>query len=124
MIIHRKTYNVTYEVVNIPPYNAEIIICSTPDIENSKSHFKYRLAPEYKYSKNEAVTARLNFGSYILNFNQRVPLKTIAHEAVHIADYIYIDYGCEFSRHNDEPFAYLVEFIVDKISNFIKKINR
>ena len=45
----------------------------------------------------------------------------IAHEAVHIANYIYKNAHIKHDFDNDEPFAYLVAWVVGEIHKSLKK---
>lgn len=45
----------------------------------------------------------------------------IAHEAVHIANYIFKRIDAQLDINNDEPYAYLLGWIVDCITNILKK---
>lgn len=46
----------------------------------------------------------------------------IAHEAKHLVNEIFIDIGHDLDRYNDEPEAYLLGWIVDKIHEFKDRI--
>jgi acetone carboxylase gamma subunit len=45
----------------------------------------------------------------------------MAHEAVHIADFIFTNCGITHDLDNDEPFAYLVEWIINELYEFYKE---
>jgi hypothetical protein len=45
----------------------------------------------------------------------------IAHEAVHAANYILSDRGVLCDHDNDEPLAYLVEWVVSKVVDALKR---
>lgn len=45
----------------------------------------------------------------------------IAHEIVHIINYIYLDCGIELDRVNDENQAYLTGWLFDEIDKFLNK---
>jgi hypothetical protein len=44
----------------------------------------------------------------------------IAHEVVHIVNYIFLDCGIELDRINDENQAYLTGWLFDEIDKFLK----
>lgn len=48
----------------------------------------------------------------------------VAHEAVHIANYVFSECHITPDLINDEPQAYLIGWIVDRISEVIKKANQ
>ncbi|WP_028376013.1 hypothetical protein [Leeuwenhoekiella sp. MAR_2009_132] len=47
----------------------------------------------------------------------------IAHEAKHLVNSIFIDIGHELCRYNDEPEAYLLGWIVNRIHELLAKNN-
>ena len=44
----------------------------------------------------------------------------IAHEAKHLVNTIFVDVGVELDRYNDEPEAYLLGWIVNRIHELLK----
>lgn len=40
---------------------------------------------------------------------------TVAHEAVHIVNFIYVDHCIKVDAENDEPYAYLLQWVVGRI---------
>jgi len=69
-----------------------------------------------------AVTLRDNnkYRHYVVAFEYSSG-SIVAHEIVHIINYIYVDCGIELDRVNDENQAYLTGWLFDEIYNFIKK---
>jgi hypothetical protein len=69
-----------------------------------------------------AITMREpnNFGEYIIAF-EYTEGTIIAHEIVHLKNYIYQDCAMELDRYNDEPEAYLTGWLFLKINNFLNK---
>lgn len=49
-------------------------------------------------------------------------VSTISHEAVHAANFIFRDLGIEYTRSEDEHFAYLVGWIARKSWNVLQEI--
>ena len=56
---------------------------------------------------------------YYLCFKTK-DLPQIAHEIVHLVNFIYLDSNIKKSRTNDEPEAYLFAYLFKKVINFIK----
>lgn len=57
---------------------------------------------------------------YVVAFTEKNHLSNIAHEIVHIINYIYLDCGIELDRVNDENQAYLTGWLFDEIYKFLK----
>lgn len=60
----------------------------------------------------------------VLNFNYKKAKIThgvIAHEAYHITSYIAEEHGLEWNVDNDEPLAYLINWVVDQVYLFVKE---
>ena len=66
----------------------------------------------------EAVTFKTD-GKYCIAFrdNSSKTANIQAHEAVHLASYIYQDIGAFHDLKNQEPFAYLVGYIAELINS-------
>ena len=82
---------------------------------------------EKKYKTNSledfgAVTLKdeSKYRSYVVAFTDSNHLSNIAHEIVHIKNYIYLDCGIELDRINDETEAYLTGWLFDEIYKFFK----
>jgi hypothetical protein len=83
-----------------------------PDIEK-----KYGLTSLDDYS---AVTFKKVGGlHYVVAFSDAEQLKDIAHEVVHLKNYIYSDCSIQLDRNNDEPEAYLTGWLFDEIYKFL-----
>lgn len=48
-------------------------------------------------------------------------LSIVAHEIVHVINYIYLDCGIHLDRENDEPQAYLTGWLFQQIEQFFKE---
>jgi hypothetical protein len=110
----------------IPLYRGKLVIVLT----NSVSEVK-KINPTYSH---DFVYASTFFGNWkgmqgffvIFNFdhkNYAVYNGTITHEALHCANFIGEARGIVNDGVNDEPFAYLAEWITDEIYKFINKYN-
>ena len=91
--------------VKIPIYYCKLVIQIHDIIDK----------PEY------AAYCTFNDDSVILNITEDIPLEVIAHEAVHITNYVYRECNMEVDINNDEPYAYLLAWIVQQILAAIKK---
>lgn len=62
--------------------------------------------------------------SIVLNFNnKRTKLShgVIAHESVHIVNFVFDNIGAKQDFNNDEPYAYLVGWVTDQVYKFMYK---
>lgn len=99
----------------IPLYFQNLTIIQTDDfVEVGKQYNLDRDADEY-----EAVV--FDIGSTIVSiFSLKVTPSIIAHEAVHICNCIFLNTNAKLDLNNDEPYAYLMGWIVDKIHSVVK----
>jgi hypothetical protein len=56
---------------------------------------------------------------YVIGFTDKNHLSNIAHEIVHLKNYIYEDCAMQLDAINDEPEAYLTGWIFETIHNFL-----
>lgn len=86
-----------------------------PHWDASESLYAHSINCEYK--KKDAYVVILNY----TNPNRDLSAGDIAHEALHIANFLAHNRGIECSFDNDEPIAYLVSYFVDEIQKFALK---
>ena len=118
IMFNRKT-------VNIPIYHGKLDICITDDRE--------RMAKDYKdvggfndevfahtlYNESKGVFAVvLNPLNSISKLSQGI----IAHEAVHVVNFVFGSRGVIPDTDNDEPMAYFVEWVVDEINKYLQSL--
>jgi len=108
----RKT---TFE---IPIYQAKVTVILDKDLSYAEKKYKTRSLKDYG-----AVTMRNDnhFKTYVLAF-EYADGGIIAHEIVHLINYIYLDCGIELDRVNDEHTAYLTGWLFRKIDKFLNQI--
>ena len=113
-----------YKSVQIPLYRARLIIVLT----NSNDQIK-KLIPEFEgdiYAHTYMANFRGKDGYYcILNFHnnyREIYHGVIAHEACHISSFLLDNRGVKADFNNDEPVAYLIEWLTDEIYSYVNKI--
>lgn len=62
-----------------------------------------------------------DYRHYIVAFTDANHLSNIAHEIVHLKNYIYLDCAMQLDRVNDEHEAYLTGWLFDEIHSFLSK---
>lgn len=106
--------------IDIPIFGGNLTIIFCNDLlEVSKKYGTISL------SNYGAVTLRneSKFKEYVVAF-EYYSGSIIAHEIVHIINYIFIDVGVQLDRDNDETQAYLTGYLFTKIEKFLKKNNK
>lgn len=99
----------------IPIYQATVTIILDKDLSYVEK--KYKTASLSNYG---AVTMRddNHFKKYVLAFEYSDG-SIIAHEIVHLINYLYLDCGIELDRVNDEHTAYLTGWLFKKIDKIL-----
>lgn len=108
----------------IPLYRGKLVMILT----NSKKKLRKHV-PEYK---GETLYAHAIYTDWngvqgfaiVLNFNnkfRKIHHGTIAHEVIHITNFISDMRDIRLDLVNDEPIAYLAEWITDQIYAFVRK---
>jgi hypothetical protein len=106
-------------IINIPIYCCKVTVIVCKDLSLVAK----------KYNLTEDVT---DFGSFTFkdesSYRHYVMVlqddwrSNVVHELVHVVNHIYLDCAMQLDRHNDEPQAYLMGWLFDKIDNFLKQI--
>jgi len=102
--------------LKLPIYTGELIII----LDNNLSYVqnKYKTKDLSGYGAVTIKDENKN-RSYVVAF-EGLHCGLIAHEVVHLVNYIFLDCGQELDRVNDEAQAYLTGWLFEEIYNFIK----
>ena len=100
--------------IKIPIFLDKLLIIQTDNFE--KIQRKYNLGGIADYC---AITFQMD-KEIVVVFNSKVNSSIVAHEALHVCSFIFKNTGVEFDKDNDEPLAYLLGYVVKKISKSIK----
>lgn len=98
-------------------YSKVTIILDDEDLSFTSK--KYKTGCLRKYG---AVTLRNEkfYRHYVVAFSDKEHLSNIAHEIVHLKNYIFMDCGIHLDINNDEAEAYLTGYLFDIIYKFLK----
>jgi hypothetical protein len=102
--------------IKIPIYRQKLTIIFDKDLSYVENRYNTKSLSDYA-----AVTLRDANGNYIIAFTEDGNLTDVAHEIVHLKNFIFIDCGLELDRYNDESEAYLTGWLFKKIYNFLIK---
>jgi len=105
--------------IDIPIYQCKLTIILDKDLSYVEKKYGTKSLSDYG-----AVTMRVpdKFSEYIMAFEYNEGT-IIAHELVHLKNYIYQDKGIKLDRFNDEPEAYLTGWLFKQIETFLKPNN-
>lgn len=103
--------------LKIPIYGGTLVIVFDKDLTWVQKTYKTALLENYG-----AVTLKDETKErfYVVAFESR-DRGLIAHEIVHIINYIFLDCGIQLDRVNDESQAYLTGWLFDEIDKFINQ---
>lgn len=106
-------------IINIPIYDYRLHVIVTSDIEEVNK--KYNL----NYSNFKGLCLRhtkRRLLSIIFNNKKGINFGTIAHEIVHVKNYIFYECGYNNDVSNDEAEAYFVGWLTNKVVTTLKKM--
>lgn len=113
----------------IPIYRGSLIVLLTNDVEEVKKY-----CPEFSKQDIYAHAVNASFDGidgYFIILNPKSEYRqlthgVIAHEVLHVVNMISINRGIECDLNNDEPIAYLTEWVCDFVYSALhdaKKMN-
>ena len=111
----KKIYHLKH--FNIPFYRGYLVVILTDDTERINKMLSVNFENIYGYTIYDAYRGQQGF-FIVLNPNssfRNMTHGTIAHEAYHAAGFIAIRRGITADFDNDEPLAYLADWITDKV---------
>lgn len=102
------------KTIKIPIYQSNLTIVIDKDLSYVEKKYKTKSLKNFG-----AVTLKdeIKYRDYVVAF-EYYSGSIIAHEIVHIINYIYLDCGIELDRVNDENQAYLTGWLFDEINKF------
>ena len=106
------------KTINIPIYYGKLTFIKSKSFK--KTNKKYKLAIPERFG---AVTFRnqnaKGFECVVSFVDTNVSL--LAHEAVHVCNFIYENIGAKLDIENDEHQAYIIGWIIDEMELFLKE---
>lgn len=105
-----------------PPYceTIKVVVCK----DFTKAFKKMKVSHSVDVNQYEAITTIPIGKKMVLFIRKDAKASVVAHEAVHIANIIFKRADIQLDIDNDEPYAYLLGWIVDCITTIINKKKR
>ncbi len=107
--------------MEIPIYHSKVLIVEDEDVRET-----IETLTDGEMTSADAKAATLNMDSedihYMVVFEPKVDNGIIVHECVHLATMILNSKGYQFDPINDEPYAYLVQYLFDTIAKELARI--
>jgi hypothetical protein len=107
------------KTIEVPIYGCDLTIILTKDLNEVVR--KYKLKGEFSEFGALTFEDKSKYRHYIVAFTDANHLSNIAHEIVHIKNYIFLGINAKVDLHNDEPEAYLTGWLFDKIYESFKQ---
>lgn len=103
--------------IDIPIYQCKLTVILDKDLSYVEKTYKTKSLSNYG-----AVTMRVpgEFAEYVMAF-EYADFSIIAHEIVHLKNFIFSDRCIELDNNNDEAEAYLTGWLAEKISKILHK---
>lgn len=106
------------KIIRIPLYTGSIVLIQLEkELDLKVVTEKYNMLPNV--SEYDGIAFRDN-GKYIIAVTQKIKPSVIAHESFHAVGYIFEDHSIVIDIKNDEPAAYLLEWIVEQCHKYFK----
>jgi hypothetical protein len=99
---------------NIPIYHGYLVVILSDDVNEVLKSVPLQAEEFYAHAVNYQFKGKEGY-FVILNLNHSIPPSVIAHEAVHIGSMLFGNRGVVADFSNDEPFAYFVQWVVDRV---------
>ena len=105
--------------IHIPLYNGNLYIIDTKDVVTAVETTQ---GEDYEVTSSESCLISKRCGDFYLYIDLKdCSIGLLAHELFHATHRILEYFGVEFTRDNHEPFAYLMEYLVNECIKFKKK---
>lgn len=103
--------------IEIPIYFGDLVLIKTNDFQEVNKVYGTEASNDY-----EAFTFQNEpKGKFYAVFNpDKIDFSVVAHECVHLKNYIFMSHGVQLDLENDETEAYFLEWIFKQIEDFLK----
>ena len=108
------------KTIKIPIYQCKLTIILDKDLSYVEK--KYNTKSLKNYGAVTMIKPN-TFSEYIVAFEYSTG-SIIAHEVVHLVNYIFQDRNVELDRFNDEPQAYLTGWLFKQIDDFLNSAEK
>ena len=103
------------QTIDIAIYYGKLTMILDKDLSYVEKEYKLHSLEDYG-----AVTLKgQGYRHYVVAFTDATHLSNIAHEIVHLKNYIFLDCQMTSDRNNDEHEAYLTGWLFDEIYKFL-----
>lgn len=105
--------------IKIPIYDSILIVLLVEDMGELRK--KYSFHPDDMLESYNALYFN-HKGTHHLAFEE-VDVGLIAHESLHAVGKVLDERGILYEPYNDEPFCYLLGWVVDKVTEILNNLN-
>jgi hypothetical protein len=105
--------------VQIPIYYGNLIIVVSDDYNAVAKKFNLKQEVNLYGAFSWANRDKKDILNYYVCVDEKVSNHLIAHEVVHLVNFIFLEKRIELDRINDEPQAYLTGWIFKQINSFL-----
>lgn len=110
----------------IPIYYGYLFVVFSDDFETSAKRLTLPLGNmplKYFGAATWGIHNKNNVAEYYVFFPADPKPSSVAHESLHVANWILGDSGVVLDTRNDEPQAYLLGWVVDRVYEALKQAN-
>ncbi len=104
------------KTIKIPIYGGQLTMVLADDLSYVEKMFK---TPSLENFGAVTLKKDSEYKEYLVAFTDKDHLSNIAHEIVHLKNYIFKDCAIALDYENDEPEAYLTGWLFDQMYNFL-----
>lgn len=105
------------KIIPIPIYFGKLVLVVVTDWNEFDKKYNTNIAAEDYIG---VAVNKKGSSTYVIGLKE-FEFEFIAHEAVHIVNYIYRNCGIHLDVKNDEPQAYLTGWVVSEVVKFLKE---
>lgn len=105
---------------NIPIYYGKLNVLVGENLTELAGKYKIHLSCDVN---TWLAFVAIEYGVYSVLLRPSANPRVVAHESVHIVNAIFKDVYIKLDIDNDEPYAYMLGWVVEKIHNSLNKYN-
>jgi hypothetical protein len=110
----------------VPIYFGYLEVYVSDDWKATSDKYNLKITDKYVNGYDglaDGITYKNGLNRYWIIVTPKTSVSTLAHESVHIASFIFLNAGVIADYNNDEPYAYMVGWIFNKVYKTFNLIN-
>lgn len=104
--------------IKIPIYGGRLILIKDINFDKTNKKYKLEIPSNWNAAACDRNSEKYGVDYFIVILEDKLKLSVVAHECLHLTNYLFLNRGIKFDLENDEAHAILLEWIFEQAEKF------